>query len=251
MLDELTKKLETTSFYNFYHKYFNSEEPEIYEILCRFAEKTDEFFFIQVGANDGYTNDPVHWFIQLYNWQGILLEPQEKVYEEELKCTYGDLENLELINAAIDSECGEKDMYKVGFSDSKWATGLSSFKKDMIEKQYTRGYIEDKAQENGEDLPVDKADYIATETVRTITFEQLLEERNIDGINGLFIDAEGYDHKVLELYDFDAYLPQLILFEHLHMTEEQVQHWIKRFRKMGHSICRSKHNVLAYNEEAT
>jgi hypothetical protein len=38
----------------------------------------DKVRFIQIGANDGIKNDPVHAFIKKYYWTGILVEPIPK-----------------------------------------------------------------------------------------------------------------------------------------------------------------------------
>lgn len=225
-----------------------SKVSPVHRIIHKYAINYTDFFFIQIGANDGYTNDPIHEYIQEFVWQGVLIEPQKEVFENELKETYSDNDNLILVNAAIDEECGTDELYKVGFSDSKWATGLSSMEKEMIEKQISRGYVGEKARESGEELPDSKEDFINSETIKTVTFEELFARLNINKVDGLFIDAEGYDGKIMRLYDFENYKPDLILFEHLHLNSDEELEWIKWFRKMGFSISRGEHNTLAYQE---
>ena len=40
----------------------------------------DDFFFIQVDANDGKSGDPIHEHVMALKLRGILLEPQPDVF---------------------------------------------------------------------------------------------------------------------------------------------------------------------------
>lgn len=248
--DDLVKKIRESYLYDFYYHYiWRPDYPSISAILDRWAHEKDEFRFIQVGANDGYTNDPVYKYVRLYGWKGILVEPQKEVFEKGLKETYKEFDNLSLINAAIDSECGTKKLFKIGFSDSKWATGLSSFNKEMVKKQYKRGYVEECALEAGEALPDSKDDYICAEEIQTLTFEKLIEQHDLSDINGLFIDAEGYDYDLIKMFDFSSYKPGLVMFEHQHMTRSEEWELIDHFRELDYSIFRGDYNTLAHRPQ--
>ena len=37
--------------------------------------------FIQVGANDGVYGDPLRSYVRRFGWKGILVEPQQDVFE--------------------------------------------------------------------------------------------------------------------------------------------------------------------------
>lgn len=248
--DEVFKRIRDSYIYEFYYHYvWRPDYPSISAILDRWAREKEEFSFIQVGANDGYTNDPVYKYVRLYDWEGVLIEPQREVFEDGLKETYKGFDNVKLANVAIDSECGSKKLYKIGFSDSKWATGLSSFDKEMVEKQYKRGYVKESALEAGEELPDHKDEYISTETIQTLTFDKLIEQYNISEINGLFIDAEGFDYNLIRMFNFKEYKPGLVMFEHQHMTETEEWELIDMFRDMGYSIFRGDYNTLAHRPE--
>lgn len=248
--DELLTGLRNSYIYEFYYRYiWRPDYPSISAILDRWAREKDEFCFIQVGANDGYTNDPVYKYVRLYDWNGILVEPQKRVFEDELRETYRGFDNVTLVNAAIDSEPGTKKLYKVGFSDSKWATGLSSFNKEMVKKQYRRGYVRKCAMEAGEEIPKDRSNYIETETIRTVTFGDLIEENDISDLNGLFVDAEGYDYKLIRMFNFTTCQPGLVMFEHQHMARSEEWDLIDMFRDMGYSIFRGDYNTLAHRPQ--
>ena len=62
---------------------------EFDDVVCRrIVEVGPEFTFIQVGAFDGITKDPLRRYIQACGWRGILLEPQSGP-AAELRKLYG------------------------------------------------------------------------------------------------------------------------------------------------------------------
>ena len=101
-----------------------------------------KFRFVQVGANDGKTNDPLYHYVKKYNLKGILVEPQKDVFEE-LKKTYEGVPGLIFENAAIYTEDGKTFIYSIKpkygkiyeeNSDTAKATGVTSFDKAHLLK---------------------------------------------------------------------------------------------------------------------
>lgn len=41
----------------------------------------ENFFFIQIGSNDGVTYDPLHNIIQEFELDGLLVEPQKEIFK--------------------------------------------------------------------------------------------------------------------------------------------------------------------------
>ncbi len=189
----------------------------ISSILDFFAESMknngQEVRLIQVGANDGKTNDPVHKYITHYKWKSLLLEPQPHVFNKELKETYKGYEHVALENAAIAAGEGELPFFRIGFSEKRWATGLSGFDRRSLEYQINKGYVDRKAKEHGDIPPTSKDDYIIEVKVPTISFDQLIKKHNFDKVDFLCIDTEGYDYQVLKHFDFSQLRPKVILFE--------------------------------------
>jgi hypothetical protein len=48
------------------------------------AERPD-FFFVQIGANNGLTDDSLRQFVTKYHWHGVLAEPPPQVFQQLLK----------------------------------------------------------------------------------------------------------------------------------------------------------------------
>ena len=46
-----------------------------------FSRIPDDFFFVQIGANDGINHDPLHEYVTKYNLSGLVVEPQPDVFE--------------------------------------------------------------------------------------------------------------------------------------------------------------------------
>ena len=61
---------------------YSDHQLDVFALLIRQIEpRSPEFFFIQVGANDGRTGDPIRKHIERYQWRGLLLEPLPNVFE--------------------------------------------------------------------------------------------------------------------------------------------------------------------------
>ena len=71
----------------------------------------DKVFFIQIGANNGLTVDPLNNLIKTNSgWSGILFEPGVDAFEE-LKKTYSESNELILINSAVSDFDGKTILY--------------------------------------------------------------------------------------------------------------------------------------------
>ncbi|MCA9260685.1 MAG: hypothetical protein KDA61_15840, partial [Planctomycetales bacterium] len=66
--------------------------------------------FIQVGAYDGRLDDDLHDVIANYPCEGVLVEPQVAAFAR-LQERHADNPRLQLVNAAVDREPGERDFY--------------------------------------------------------------------------------------------------------------------------------------------
>ena len=53
----------------------------------------EQFYFVQIGANDGYSFDPINHLIKKYNLKGVCIEPIQE-YFQELKNTYKNYPNV-------------------------------------------------------------------------------------------------------------------------------------------------------------
>lgn len=193
-------------------------ERELYYALKYLSLKYyGEMTFLQVGGNDGRTGDPVHRFVENYHWKGIVVEPQKDVFTIGLQQTYGDNQNISLENCAIDRESSERVLYKIGFSNARWATGIASFDRSTLDKLIDNGYVEKMASEEGISLPEDRKDCISEELVLSMTIDQVLEKHGFENVKLLVVDTEGYDGKIIKSINFSRVSPLAIVFEWIHL----------------------------------
>lgn len=245
--ERLKKWLTQQIFYPWHCRYlWNPPANGIQGAIKQYAEQAGQIFFVQIGANDGYKNDPVYRFVRSYGWKGILVEPQNEVCEHRLKVTYADHGDLHFANVAVGPERNSKKLYKIAFSSARWATGLASFDRENIEKHIDNGYVQKWAAREGVSLPDRREDYITHETVTTITFEDLLERFGRPSIDAIFIDTEGFDYQVLQCIDLETYRPDIILFEEMHIPAEKRRRLIERFDRLGYTLKREDRDILAH-----
>src|SRR5688572_14894187 len=74
----------------------------------------DDFFFVQIGANNGQRYDPIHHLVvkEKIHVKGIAIEPATE-YFNELAATYKDFPQIKLVKKAIHNFKTEETMYKI------------------------------------------------------------------------------------------------------------------------------------------
>jgi FkbM family methyltransferase len=178
----------------------------IAQVIYTFAQHHPEAFVVQVGAHDGTALDPLRDELMNRPWRGILIEPVPYVFER-LRANYGQNPRLALENVAIADADGVRDFHHIPQSDPgsvwKWYDALGSFRREVVLKH--------------RDLIPDIEDRIVATPVRCMTFTSLCEKHDVDAIDFVQIDTEGYDLEVLRLIDLGRWQPRLVMYEHLHL----------------------------------
>lgn len=211
----------------FYKHFYKPKRGSLAELLDVYSTNNKELAFIQVGANDGFFHDPLYKFIIRDKWRGVMLEPQPYVFNTYLKRLHKNTANVHPLNAALDFTDGEKIIYKIAFSKSRWATGLTSFRKEVIEEAITSGHVARCAKRYGEKLPDSTEEYIGEEKIQCVSIATLCKQYHIQKLNWLQIDAEGYDYEIIKMFNIEKTKPEVIAFEHSHLSpgeREECQH---------------------------
>jgi hypothetical protein len=92
-----------------------------------------DVYFLQVGANDGLMDDPIHFLVRKYGWCGVLLEPDPQLFKR-LEKNYSGVDGPILVNAALSPIDGEATFYRIRMDEKmpNWCAGLGSFRRDVI-----------------------------------------------------------------------------------------------------------------------
>lgn len=204
-----------------YYKYIWQPKPNsVSSILDEFSKSKERVFFMQVGSNDGFQHDPLCKFIKRDGWNGILMEPQKSAFKT-LEYIYKN-NDVFPTNMAVDKSVQQRKLFKIAFSEARWATGLSSFNRDQLLAMIDSGHIERQCNKYGIEMPDDPADVITYDLIDCISFEQLIQNHAVDRIDLIHIDTEGFDYEILKLFPFGDFLPEIVIFEHSHLSTEDL-----------------------------
>jgi len=155
------------------------------------------FFFIDVGANDGKTGDPVFDYVAQFHWSGIFVEPQPRLFHK-LVANYKGEPQLVFENVALGDKDGEATFY--AFKESPdlppEASMLASF--DRIRVSHNGPGIKGEIEEI---------------KVPTVTAKSLLDKHGVSAIDYLQVDTEGFDYEVVRMFLSTGIKPTLIHYE--------------------------------------
>jgi FkbM family methyltransferase len=194
------------------------------------ARAGSEFFFVQIGAHNGADDDPIHEFVVRYHPSGVLIEPQPLVFLE-LKKNYASEPQLIFENVAISHDDGEAKMYYPKAENGEPTSVLTTFRREVLEYQIGRGA---------------KIEEI---NVATRTFQTLFTRHFIRRVDLLQIDAEGFDCEILKLFDFRAYKPMIVRFEHIHLSRRELTEAVTLLANLGYQFYRDTIDLVAIRNE--
>ena len=233
----------------FYSYLWRPKKHSISWFINQYAKINKDIFFVQIGSNDGLEHDPIMKFIIKYDWKGILVEPQYWVFEK-LKRLHQLRFNLVFENAAICKEDGKAKFYKIGFSESRWATGLSSFVKETIEKKIDSGYVDACAKREGANIPAKKEDYIKETQVKCVSLNILIAKHEVKNVHILQIDTEGYDFEIIKMIDTKILHPDIISFEIDHLNEQDKENCVSFLKNMQYQVVICGRDAIALKDGA-
>lgn len=199
---------------------------EFDDLVCRrMFEFGPELTFIQVGAFDGITRDPLRKYIDKCGWTGVLVEPQERA-ASQLRELYSRNDRVVILQAALDREPGRRTLFTVESKTAPaWTGGLASLKRETIIKH--------------SDLIPGLQGMIREETIDCITFDEVLGRLPSERIDLLQIDTEGADAYVLSLFPFDHAIPAIIHWEIKHLSKTQREECLDRLAGLGYRFALS------------
>jgi FkbM family methyltransferase len=163
----------------------NTEQDEGM-LLWDYFERKPYGFFVEVGAYHP-TDVSTTWFLEQHGWEGILIEPQEKLFTL--------LQQLRPRSQVFHVACSSPE--KVGTSHlhvpaEEALIGFASLEKNIDDHEIAYG---------------------RSEKVKVVTLTSLIDKIYPSQIDLLTIDTEGTELDVLKGFDFGKYRPSLILIE--------------------------------------
>lgn len=201
---------------------------------------------VQVGANDGMTNDPLYDFILNHSsfTRVILCEPQSYLIPE-LEKNYGFHDNKYIFNGAIGP--GESlKLYRIkrefwadfsvpyakGWPVYRAPTGVTSSIYEHVLAWVGRYYTGN--------LP--HSDVIEDVSVECVDVRELLKRTNMfDSIDVLQVDAEGFDDQVIYASNIDEFMPMIVNFEYGNLPQQRAKELREYLTQRGYIF--SQHGI--------
>ena len=229
-----------------YQRLFDSDTFRLRRTLGRqiseLGTETSEIFFVQVGSNDGFSNDPFCDWVIRSNTHAYFFEPVPSCFSRLVanymsRVSTSNQSRLHFFNEAVTEE--ESDLVFFSVSDEAqselgprlpyWWDQLGSFDRFHITK-HLDGMLEP---------------FIVETQVKTVSLAGFIEREGLQRIDVLHIDAEGHDFKVLSSLDFDRIKPRIILIEHKHLSESDRQSLFELLGRWGYRVRQFQSDLLA------
>jgi FkbM family methyltransferase len=193
----------------------------------------ENFFFVQLGANDGVQADPIRSYILRYRLRGVLVEPVPDVYAR-LAESYKTEDYLTFVNGAITEQERTLTLYRPktdtpGLPD--WARGtITANIHQLIGLSFQGFTISENLIESIEVKGIPISEFVTT-LPRKIDFLQ--------------IDCEGYDLRLLRAFPFHLQTPALINFEHIHIPTEAYVELLRFLAGLGYRFITGGEDTCA------
>jgi len=221
------------------YKIIRADEPNILEYLLHSLLVRKVLVFVQIGANDGRTADPLFEFVTHHHQKvrGLVIEPVED-YFQELVANYRLYPSITPVNIAIHRTEKEMTIHRVDpaqqRANSRLRKGIASFDPMHHKRSGTPKEV------------------MLAQTVRCMTLHDLLQQYQITELDLLQIDAEGYDAEILRSIDFDALRPSIVRFEHGRLKKMPRQTFLEvqeLLRSHGYEMIIEPRDATAYRPE--
>jgi len=165
----------------------------------------NNFGLVVIGAHTG--EHLINELNSLVNKNCLLVEPVPYNFNK-LKNNTKSFNHILYCSNAVSNVKETNKFYFVKESSIKklgkhWASGIGSYnKKHILDHRYKRFKVEDKDIDNLE--------------IKSITFEDLIQEYSISSIEKLQIDVEGFEYKIMSNINLDKIRIDKIVFEYKH-----------------------------------
>lgn len=205
--------------------------PAHLRAVVRRAHRPD-FFFVNVGANDGVANDPIYPFLQAYGWRGIAVEPVDAVFAELVR-NYARFPGVVCERAAI--ACEPRPLHFIAPSpgyDRPWTKQVGTLDPAFLER--TLAGVRTSALVGR--VPADLEASIVQVDVPCLTFDELMAKHGASRVDFVNIDTEGLDYEIACGIDLARWSPAIMTLETAAMRDGERRAVAERFAAHGYVL---------------
>lgn len=182
----------------------------------------DSIYFVQIGANDGDTNDIAKHIIDKKD-AGIFIEPSDLAFNK-LVLNKSEFVNCLFLNIAIVPENISKSLNIHILSDDDMQQGSSLF--DSLPSSHRA---------------------ISNKTVNLLSIQELISKYSIDHIDIVFCDTEGTDHALIQKL-LDILQPNILVFESFDWLNNDQQFVLSNGMQISIPSKHKIKNILLQND---
>lgn len=205
--------------------------PLDFVLRNRLKSENDDFYFVQIGANDGIRFDPIRHLIFEFKLKGVLVEPLPDIFNK-LKKNYHSQTQLRFENAAISKNDGTGLLWRfrpdAPVPDK--CHGMARFSEYSIRKLARQYHAEN---------------YVEKIPVSLVSFEQLARKHRIKKIDFLQIDTEGYDLEILKMVMNSTFKPEVINYEFVNLSLKDRLYSCALLSRNGYEFIHGPYDTLA------
>ena len=203
------------------------------KLLKTLFEEKKINYLIQIGANDGERFDVLNYYIKKYQTKSLLVEPIKENFEK-LKKNYKNCSFVSFDNCAISVNNEITHLYKVSSkyikNYSNHIPGITSFDKKHLLKHGVKSH------------------HIISENVTSVSMENLISKHNLKSFDLLFVDAEGYDGKIVIDFLTSTLIKPVIILEFIHIKNDVFKNLINNLEQKKYSFFSLGENLVCYPE---
>ena len=156
-------------------------------------------FFVEAGANNGYSQSNTYSLEALKGWRGLLIEPVPRLWQICKRNRPGSVS----INAALVSDEYASPIVQLEYANLMTSVSAASSNMAFDEDHIKRGREFDR----GSSYCMERV------TAPAITLTQIFNEYKVKRVDFMSLDLEGYEVEALKGLDLARYAPERILVE--------------------------------------
>jgi FkbM family methyltransferase len=175
--------------------------PALNDLDCKLSRWLDfeNGFFIEAGANDGFTQSNTYYLEKMRKWSGLLIEPEPKLAAECRKNRNQPVMEVALVNSSMDGV--QVELHVAGL--------MSTISGALGDAKATDAHV--RAGLAVQELPVSPMRLVPGRSLSRLLDETgLAKGREIDFLS---LDVEGAEPMALAGLDFSRHAPRYICVE--------------------------------------
>ncbi len=233
------------------YKLVDKNSIKIERIINNFSVKIDDILqslinkkkikkIIQVGANDGKSDD---FLFKCFNedLEALLIEPIEDAFIK-LERNYKNFQKVKCLNLAVDVDNKKKEIFSVNknyyeFYKKKyktlnvdWLNILSSFNKQHLINHGIKKY------------------HINSKLIECQTLNELINTHNYEKLDLLIIDTEGHDFILVNNFIETMNIRPIIIFEWVHFKNYEIEQLLMKLKNLDYNFLQIGRDLVCFQK---